>query len=286
MWECRRRIKQTNGKNIAYADNLKVTLRTLTKQQQHSFFDYYVNGECLSTSSGEVRFDSSDMEDFKYNYSGDYQNGFRKISWYLSSNENEKIHYNFMPHSSLNETSKIELNVSGTSSSSYSFKQFPLHLFKHNNQNSFDYYSTNHINLTSIDDRITVGSLGNDSYIDFRAYWIDGNRFVNLANVTYYTSTYDDDASGHVASCEETTCDAIGIDNIPLFITLSGIKFETSESLPGCDTSETSIFKQDIFVSKNLKKIKIMCNIDQIGNLYITEIRTNILNPNDNWNWG
>ena len=286
LWECRRRIKQTNGKNIAYADNLKVTLRTLTKQQQHSFFDYYVNGECLSTSSGEVRFDSSDMEDFKYNYSGDYQNGFRKISWYLSSNENEKIHYNFMPHSSLNETSKIELNVSGTSSSSYSFKQFPLHLFKHNNQNSFDYYSTNHINLTSIDDRITVGSLGNDSYIDFRAYWIDGNRFVNLANVTYYTSTYDDDASGHVASCEETTCDAIGIDNIPLFITLSGIKFDTSESLPDCDTSETSIFKQDIFVSKNLKKIKIMCNIDQIGNLYITEIRTNILNPNDNWNWG
>lgn len=277
-----RRIKKHDNKEVAYANNLSVTLRPIYRGKGDT--DYWFNPleMTFGSNSSSIGFRSNEMMDFSYG--SPTVNDFRKMNRYIYKNEyNETfpMYYNFEFSKGV---SSVTINDHSKTANEKYFKTFPLNIFLHNNEGRFDHRSTNYINIASIDENVTMEIINKEIY--FRAQ-INGAYSNEILSITYYTDTFDDvDEEGikiaHTYVCTDPTgCGIIPIEKMPLFIT---IKLISLEAIIDGENVESTAFNTNIFVSKNLSKVKIIAHGND-ENLIIDEIRTNITHPNDDWNW-
>ena len=282
-----RQIVKTNNQEVAYAHNLKVTLRPLFKKESDLNYFFCANVldfGSIANSENEINFYSDKMGDFSYG--GLNTHDFRKLNEYICQEASTQfdMYYNFQFSSGLTNahgsSSGVSINNHSYTANNKKFKQFPLKIFVHNDSGNFVYNHTKYINIASIDEKVTMGTMGKS--ISFRVYKGNtGGTPVNVAEISYQTTTWDDPAEYSLSS--ETSVQEFSISDIPAFITLKFFNFVMYEEDPECETDRSKGIYKNVFVSKNLKQIAIIYEGCEDNKLLIKDVITNISEGHDIW---
>ena len=294
-----RQIVKTNNQEVAYAHNLKVTLRPLFKKESDLNYFFCANVldfGSIANSENEINFYSDKMGDFSYG--GLNTHDFRKLNEYICQEASTLFHmyYNFQFSSGLTNahgsSSGVSINNHSYTANNKIFKQFPLKIFVHNDSGNFVYNHTKYINIASIDEKVTMETMGKS--ISFRVYKDNiGGKLATVANISYATTTWDDDTE-YTLSSETSISEGVQeftISNIPAFITLKFFNFELHDSYAetDCETAYCIGGYKNVFVSKNLKQIAIIykCVENPYGGyenyLEVKDVITNISEGHDIW---